>query len=163
MFRASGNTKETLKISILKIVLVAMLSAILLKVFGALEGAVIGVVIANVLTRLYIVCRASRELEISVSALIPWKELGKTFLLSAAVAAICMPVIWWEVPKWLILLAGSSLYGLLFITAAFYFERLSEGDKVIFHRWVSYVMPSVFMRMRREPLQAGSSSSKADL
>ena len=163
VFRASGNTKETLKISILKIVLVAMLSAILLKVFGALEGAVIGVVIANVLTRLYIVCRASRELEISVSALIPWKELGKTFLLSAAVGAICMPVIWWEAPKWLILLAGSSLYGVLFITAAFYFERLSEGDKVIVQRWVSYVMPSVFMRMRREPLQAGSSSSKADL
>lgn len=163
VFRASGNTKETLKISILKIVLVAMFSAIFLKVLGAIEGAVIGVVVANLLTRLYIVSRASRELEISISTLIPWKDLGKTLLLSAVVAALCVPVIWWEAPKWLILLAGSSLYGLLFVVAAFYLERLTEGDKVIVQRWVSYVMPSVFMRMRREPLQAGSPSSKADL
>ncbi len=152
VFRASGNTTESLKVAALKVVLVAILSTAFLKMLGVIEGAVIGVVLANVLTRLYIVRRASRELGVSISTLIPWSDLGKTLLLSATVAALIAPVIWWDAPKWLILIAGSSLFGLVFVVAAFYLKRLSEGDKVIILRWVSYVTPSAFMRMRRQPL-----------
>jgi peptidoglycan biosynthesis protein MviN/MurJ (putative lipid II flippase) len=152
VFRASGNTTESLKVAVLKVVLVAILSTAFLKMLGVIEGAVIGVVLANVLTRLYIVRRASRELGVSISTLIPWSELGKTLSLSATVAALVAPVIWWDAPKWLILIAGSSLFGLVFVVAAFYLKRLSEGDKVIILRWVSYVTPSAFMRMRRQPL-----------
>ncbi|MGH7181996.1 MAG: polysaccharide biosynthesis C-terminal domain-containing protein, partial [Nitrospiraceae bacterium] len=152
VFRASGNTTESLKVAVLKVVLVATLSIFFLKVLGRIEGAVIGVVLANVLTRLYIVRRASRELGVSISTLIPWSELGKTLLLSAVVAALIVPITWWEAPKWLILMVGSSLFGLVFVVAAFFLKRLSKGDKIIVLRWVSYVTPSAFMRMRRESM-----------
>ncbi|OQW31029.1 MAG: hypothetical protein A4E19_20925 [Nitrospira sp. SG-bin1] len=139
IFRATGNNFPYLRVTLLRIVLGAALTTGLLKLIGPI-GAALAVVIIQAIVTLLCCVLAGHELNEPWKQLVPWNDLARTFVLSACIAVMILPITWLTLPKWAILILGGGVFSLLFIFFAFYLRRISEMDKEILTRWAALVV-----------------------
>jgi O-antigen/teichoic acid export membrane protein/peptidoglycan/xylan/chitin deacetylase (PgdA/CDA1 family) len=135
ILKAIGRTKTILHGTWISLLSSFILCLLFYHFWGPL-GPAIAVVASELLLGSYMLNQICKCLKVKLPQVLPWRILGKTFLVAAVAGCVILPIHNIPLPKMIILLGSGIIYLLFYIVLSKTFKIITDEDILFFKDWI---------------------------